>query len=72
MIKQCWKFPYTHTEKIFDICCLECDKPGIGSKEYIPNNTCNDCALLCCPVSFVLDILCFIPLCLGCYEIKEI
>ena len=72
-MKQCCKCPYTHTEKSFDLCCVECDKPGIGSKDHVPNdNCCNQCTLLCCPVAFVLDVLCFIPMYLGYYEVEEI
>jgi hypothetical protein len=73
MNKQCVVTPYTHTEKSVDLCCVGCDKSGLGSKDHNPyNNSCNDCAALCCPVAVVLDILCFIPMCLGYYEVKEI
>ena len=39
-------------------CCIGCDKPGIGAADHNPSdNSCNDCALLCCPVAFVIDLI---------------
>ena len=66
------KFPYTHIQQQFDYCMIGCDKPGVGSNEYNPSEkSCSDNALCCCPCGLVLDILCFIPMCFGCYNLKN-
>ena len=34
---KCTHYPrclYTHSEKSCDLCCIGCDKPGIGSASY--------------------------------------
>ena len=53
----------------FDACCVACDKPGIGSKDFQGGN-CGDCPLLCLPCYIVIDTLCFIPIVFGCLEAK--
>jgi hypothetical protein len=65
--------PYTHTDYAFDMCCIGCDKPGIGSKHHNPadNNCCSDCALFCCPCYLVMDIVCCIPMVFGCWIVEE-
>lgn len=66
------KWPYTHIAKQIDYCCIGCNKSGIGSNEHDPSeNSCNDNALCCCPCALVLDILCFIPMCLGYYNLTN-
>ena len=73
MTKQCWKCPYTHMEKSIDLCCIGCDKPGIGSNMHDPSkNSCDDCSLVCFPCAIIADIILIIPMCLGYYELKEI
>ena len=56
------------TYQAWDSCCIGCDKPGIGAANHDPgNNSCNDCALCCVPVTILGDIL-FFPyrLCVNC------
>jgi len=68
---KCWKIhhprlPNTYTEQAFAYCCIGCDKPGIGSMAHDPSNNSNsDCALCCIPCTIVVDVLCFIPMCMG-------
>lgn len=64
--------PYTHVEKSMDLCCTGCDKPGIGAVDHDPsNNSCNDCALCCCPCFLIMDIICWCPMVFKCYEIEK-
>ena len=64
--------PYTHTEQACDYCCIGCDKPGIGAADHNPGDNSNsDCALCCLPCTIIADILCFIPMCLGCYNLDK-
>ena len=64
--------PYTHVKQSWDYCCIGCDKPGPGSPEHNPsNNACSDCGLLCTPCALVIDILCFIPMVFGYYNVQE-
>ena len=64
--------PYTFTEKAYDLCCIGCDKPGIGSSSHNPsNNSCEDNALCCLPLTIVADILCYVPMCLGYVKVKK-
>lgn len=68
----CTFCPYTHTEKIYDLCCIGCDKPGLGSQEHDPgDNSCSDCALVCIPCALLLDIFCYIPMCFNKYTVKK-
>ena len=70
--KHYMRCPYTHSELVCDYCCIGCDKPGPGSPDHNPgNNSCNDCGLICCPCSLVMDILCFIPMVFGYYNVQE-
>lgn len=65
--------PYTHIEKSIDLCCIGCDKPGVGSVDHDPsNNSCNDCALCCFPCNLLCDILCWCPMVFKCYNVEEI
>lgn len=64
---------YTHMEKALDLCCIGCEKPGIGSNEHNPaDNECSDNALMCCPCALVLDIICYIPMCFKCYNVNRL
>lgn len=64
--------PYTHTEKIVDLCCIGCDKPGLGAQDHDPgDNSCSDCALVCVPCTLLLDIICYIPMCLNKYTVQK-
>ena len=40
-------------------CDEGCDKPGVGSASHNPydNNCDSDCAIVCCPCAFVIDII---------------
>ena len=39
-------------------CGEGCRKPGLGSPSHDPyNDRCSDCALICCPCAFGLDII---------------
>ena len=68
----CTFCPYTHTEKVYDLCCIGCDKPGLGSVDHDPgDNSCNDCALLCLPCALILDFFCYIPMCLNKYTVTR-
>jgi len=53
----------------FDACCLACDKPGIGSKDFQGGNL-GDCPLICIPCTIVADIFCCIPIIFGCWGAK--
>ena len=65
--------PNSHVEKSFDLCCIGCDKPGIGAVDHDPgNNSCNDCAILCCPCFLLMDIICWCPMVLKLYNVDEI
>lgn len=64
--------PYSHIEKAIDMCCIGCDKPGIGAVYHDPgNNSCDDFALCCIPCFLVMDILCWCPMVFNCYKVKE-
>ena len=64
--------PYTHIEKTCDLCCIGCDKPGLGSKDHNPyDNSCTDCALCCFPFAVIADLLCYIPMCLNQYHVEK-
>ena len=64
------RIPYTHLEQSKDLCCIGCNKVGIGSNNHDPSqNKCSDNALCCFPCYLVLDILCCIPMCIGCYNV---
>ena len=52
----------------FDACCMACDKPGIGSKDFQGGNCEKDCPLICLPCYIVVDTLCFIPIIFGCWK----
>ena len=66
------QIPYTHVQQSMDICCIGCDRPGIGSKYHDPSkNSCNDMCLCCCPCALILDILCFCPMIFGCYTVEN-
>ena len=64
--------PYTYSEKVYDLCCIGCDKPGIGHSSHNPgDNSCEDCAIFCLPFTIVVDILCYVPLCLGYIKVEK-
>ena len=64
--------PYTHIALVTELCCIGCDKPGIGSNEHDPyDNDCSDCAIFCCPCALVADVLCCIPMCFGFYNVTK-
>ena len=49
-------FPLTRETRIK--CLQGCEKPGLGHPDHDPSaNECGDCALLCCPCAFTIDIL---------------
>lgn len=49
------RYPYFLTDEIFDECCAQCDKPGIGSADF-QGGECSPC--ICCPCALIVDILC--------------
>ena len=58
--------PYTHTQQVFDLCCIGCEKPGAGSSDHNPyDNSCTDLALCCIPCAFLADIICCFPMVFG-------
>lgn len=67
--KTCWqkhhpRIPYTHTQNTYDRC-------GVY---LVTNDSCYLCysemALCCCPCALILDILCFCPMIIGCWNVK--
>ena len=49
-------FPLTN--ETYSKCGEGCNKPGLGHPDNDPStNECGDCALLCCPCAFTIDIL---------------
>ena len=66
-----WK-PYKFTCREYDLCCDGFDKPQLGSASRNHHDDhCEECALLCLPLTIIADILCYVPLCLKCFEIKK-
>ena len=66
-----WR-PYTFTCRAYDLCCDGFDKPQLGSASRNHHDDhCEECALLCLPLTIIADILCYVPLCLKCFEIKK-
>lgn len=64
--------PYTFTEKAVDSCLKGFDKPQLGSvSRNHHEDHCEECALLCLPLTIVADILCYVPMCLGYYQVKK-
>ena len=50
---------FHNTRDTFTQCGNGSNKPGLGHPEHNPNdNRCSDCALLCCPLAFMVDIIC--------------
>lgn len=49
-------FPIIHRQ--YTSCCDGCDNPGIGSKDYDPDDSscCDDCALCCCFCGIIIDL----------------
>ena len=46
------------TEETYINCCKGCNKPGLGHPQHDPSaNECADCALMCCPCAFTIDLL---------------
>jgi len=64
--------PYTFTCKAYDSCCNGFDKPQLGSESRNHHEDhCEECALVCLPLTIVADILCYVPMCLGYYQVKK-
>jgi hypothetical protein len=71
---ECWekhhcRKGYFHTEQAFDECCIECDKPGIGSKDFQGGS--GNCPLLCLPCAIIADLFCCIPITFGYYTVEK-
>jgi hypothetical protein len=64
------RFPYTHSKKSYDVCCIQ------TSKNHNSNDICiycySDIALCLCPCALVLDILCCFPMVFGYCNVKKI
>ena len=46
------------TRETYIKCGEGCKKPGLGDPQHDPSaNECGDCALLCCPCAFIIDLL---------------
>ena len=70
----CWKkhhcrVGYFYTNQAIDEQCIECEKPGIGSKEF-QGGSCN-CPMCCIPCTLVADIICCLPITFGCHTVKK-
>ena len=64
--------PYNFTCKAYDSCFNGLDKPQLGSESRNHHNDhCEECALVCLPLTIVADILCYVPMCLGYYQVKR-
>jgi hypothetical protein len=64
--------PYTFTCKACDSCFNGFDKPQLGSESRNHHEDhCEECALVCLPMTIVADILCYFPMCLGYYKVKK-
>lgn len=58
--------PNTHINYLYQTCYINCNKP------YDPANPNNgDLALCLCPCALVADIVCCIPIIIGCWNIKN-
>ena len=46
------------TRETYIKCGEGCNKPGLGHPQHDPSaNECADCALMCCPCAFTIDLL---------------
>jgi hypothetical protein len=59
------RFPYTHSKKSYDGCCIQASKNHNSSECY------SELALCCCPCALVLDILCCFPMIFGYCTVKH-
>ena len=51
-------FSFPETNGTFSSCSEGCNKPGLGSPSHNPyDNKLSDCALICCPCTFILDLV---------------
>ena len=49
---------FPNTQDTFTACAEGCNKPGLAHPAHNPyNNRCSDCALVCCPLAFIADII---------------
>ena len=65
---KCWenhhcRKGYFYTDQAIDTCCIECDRPGIGSKDFQGGNC--KCTICCIPFTLIIDIICCIPITFG-------